>query len=241
MTQTPWMVYLAAPIDQAGDQTSLMADVRGSLHELLRAYGATVYDPATAWSGVTHPNMGQVNDDALLAADALLAYMPDGIASIGVPTEIERFSMLGRPIAALGGDALIASPVLAAGVRRFDMDDGAGAAVEWLRTKCVGPVKMTPYRIPTSRPTVAYTNDSFLTVMVDEIERAAKLHAHSTPTNTVNQWYAVWAEEVVEAMQAFTTWTQTTWETDSEPLREAARTELVQVAAMTSRLWKALE
>lgn len=123
-----WTCYLATPIDQVreGEWTEdftqgsgtfvvpsgqLIADIRAQLKSLLEEAGAAVYDPQGAWNARPLPAMSEVNDVALRNCDSMLAYLPDGVASIGVPVEVERASVLGKPVYLLGGDAVMNSPM----------------------------------------------------------------------------------------------------------------------------------
>lgn len=89
------IVYLAQPIDQApfheDDWRSHLPGIILTLH----SYGYYTYQPARAWDvgdppAVPDRRIEQVNDAALVRADLLVAVMPAGVPTIGVPMEIER-------------------------------------------------------------------------------------------------------------------------------------------------------
>lgn len=89
-------VYLATAIDQAQGQS----DTRLAIREWLsNTQGVSwVYDPKDAFSvgpGQLDSGIREINAAALAASDVLLAYLPKGVTSIGVPMEIERALALG--------------------------------------------------------------------------------------------------------------------------------------------------
>lgn len=90
-------VYLAYPIDQVAGEPRQLAAIR----EFLAAEASWVFDPGAAFTvgpGATPtPAIREINREALAHADVLVAVMPAGAASVGVPMEIERAVMLGKP------------------------------------------------------------------------------------------------------------------------------------------------
>jgi dUTP pyrophosphatase len=94
------MVYLAEPIDQSAANAILARVGESSSHltassieHHLRAHKAITYRPATAWriAGGTEPDgrVERTNRAALELSDAMIAVLPAGYATIGVPMEIE--------------------------------------------------------------------------------------------------------------------------------------------------------
>lgn len=84
-------IYIAHPIDFANEELpnilSMVDELVGYLHEA----GATaVYRPASAWSvgAPMNASIQEVNMCALLRCDALIAILPEQVASIGVPFEM---------------------------------------------------------------------------------------------------------------------------------------------------------
>lgn len=93
-------VYLAEPIDAAG------ADYEGSRRRLaidmLNGYGVGVFRPRRAFSANAvqpGPEINEINTCALKVCDAVLAFLPSGTPTIGVPIEIEQALVTGKPVA----------------------------------------------------------------------------------------------------------------------------------------------
>lgn len=103
------VVYLASAIDQAGD-TDEEYEHRVNVRDLgnkISGWGFPVYTPALAWK--TPPGLygdslaiDSVNRTALARADVLVAYLPGGVASVGVPTEIEAHTTAGKIAIVIG-------------------------------------------------------------------------------------------------------------------------------------------
>lgn len=223
MTQRAWSVYLASPIDQSAPWVKETAD---RIHEALTIQGATVYNPARAWQGFrTVRAIGLVNNTALEACDALMAYLPQGMPSVGVPIEVAQAAKLGKPVYLLGGDN-IHSPMWPEGIQRADIDAiGVDEAAWELKQEVLG------VNIPTARPKTSEPSlPEYLSQVATEMDRAERKHPDTTKTNGKDRWFSVWMEEVVEACQAWN---------DGRPDHEV-REELVQVGAMAARLWEAL-
>lgn len=95
------LVYLAYPIDAAGGEESFLDLVRYATCELVDR-GATVYDPGDAFTvGVESEMTGgleRINRAALLESDRVLAFLPVGVPTIGVPIEIDRAIGAGKPV-----------------------------------------------------------------------------------------------------------------------------------------------
>ncbi len=98
------VAYLAHPIDQAYDRTRWAGDTH-KISDHLTTVGYHVYRPARAWRAVPGQMDGRlevVNDTALTQSDLVVAYLPDGVPTIGVPMEIARAQDLGIPVLAIG-------------------------------------------------------------------------------------------------------------------------------------------
>lgn len=101
----PIMVYLAEPIDQVrpgtpGDKERFLtgAGLRESLHHA--RFG--IFSPQAAFfAPQLDPRIESINRTALYQADAIVAYLPAGIPSIGVPLEIEAATARGIPAVVL--------------------------------------------------------------------------------------------------------------------------------------------
>jgi dUTP pyrophosphatase len=90
------VIYLAAPIDWAEtDEAILIRTLRTDALRALERQKVAVYDPASAFQDAhrSPAAMGVINRAALASSDGVLAIMPEGVKSVGVPIEI-----------ALGGD-----------------------------------------------------------------------------------------------------------------------------------------
>lgn len=85
------MIYLAHPIDFAGEYYDQIIEAAHEAKELLLDEGAScVYTPADAWR-VNLPmsdKIQQVNNTALLSSDAMFIIVPDGARTFGVPFEM---------------------------------------------------------------------------------------------------------------------------------------------------------
>lgn len=92
-------IYLATAIDQ--DRPSDL--LRNQLGERLRTHPGTrwVFDPSSAFrvgkSARVDSSIREINRAALAEADVLVAYLPAGTVSVGVPMEIDRHLMEGKP------------------------------------------------------------------------------------------------------------------------------------------------
>jgi dUTP pyrophosphatase len=138
----PRMTYVASPIDQLVNTESL-ADAFDLLekakYELLNGGVAVIYDPGSAFKASIRskpgPEIREVNSTALQQADSVLAIMPRGVASIGVPMEVEYAVQAGKDVAVLT-DTASWSLQYSQEVVNFALftltPDGMRLAVEWL-------------------------------------------------------------------------------------------------------------
>jgi dUTP pyrophosphatase len=138
----PRMTYVASPIDQVVN-TEALADAFDLLekakYELLNGGVAVIYDPGSAFKASIRskpgPEIREVNSTALQQADSVLAIMPKGVASIGVPMEVEYAVQSGKDVAVLT-DTASWSLQYSEDVANFALftltPDGMRLAVEWL-------------------------------------------------------------------------------------------------------------
>lgn len=93
-------VYLAYPIDQA-NPNQVVQDITDWVKEWLgeQLEVTWTFDPGAAFTakGERTPAIRAINRKALEEADVLIAIMPRGETSIGVPMEIERAIGVGKP------------------------------------------------------------------------------------------------------------------------------------------------
>lgn len=107
------LVYLATPIDQNDQRVN--TTLSPLLGRLIHA-GASVYTPADAFTvgPIFRSDMkaiDAINRTALRNADALVAWLPPGMPTLGVPSEIEQALTMNKPVMILTGPRLISSSV----------------------------------------------------------------------------------------------------------------------------------
>lgn len=139
----PRMVYLAYPIDQVAgriddDLAKLYAMLEQTKISLLQNGVDIVYDPGDAFrvraGAEAGPEIRSVNQQALSTADAVLALMPLGLPSVGVPMEVDSAVVSGKAVAIVTD---VSAWMLRFGeyadYQRFSPDlDGFDAAATWL-------------------------------------------------------------------------------------------------------------
>jgi len=166
-------IYLASPIDQvqAGpiepaatlpQMSGLTADFSGGAAEKAYAQarvclyqaGVAIYDPKLAWSAPAgdhelNATIGFINEEALGEADGVLAVLPDGVPSVGVPIEIATARYRSKPVVVFGGPIVARSPVLShMGVPvRTDAEEAITLLLEWI----TGPSTEPPFDPPEAR------------------------------------------------------------------------------------------
>lgn len=163
------VIYLAGPIDQA-QGVNVVTDMRAHARAELAGRRATFYDPAAAWTVAQHDDdrplpatLQRVNDTALLAADGMLALLPAGIPTVGVPYEIALavqhsipvLVVTSRPPTALLNTPVMFSPNLAEGVTRLLYEVRASGATNAYRSLLF---QLT--QPGATLPTRAYTGDA---------------------------------------------------------------------------------
>jgi nucleoside 2-deoxyribosyltransferase len=84
------IIYLAHPIDFAGENRQKMMDFGDHVRNLLVDAGCTVFSPALAWRAQPPmaPQIQRINIEALIVSDAALFIMPEKVHSLGVPFEL---------------------------------------------------------------------------------------------------------------------------------------------------------
>jgi dUTP pyrophosphatase len=104
-------IYLAHPIDFAPDQTGI-----DNIVQLMSDTGIDHYRPGGAFTvnGGPMPTLeaiDRINRFALAAADALVAWLPPGVLTLGVPAEIEEALRSGKPTLILTAEVSIGRSV----------------------------------------------------------------------------------------------------------------------------------
>jgi dUTP pyrophosphatase len=130
------LVYLATPIDFVSrEKNPLMFNQRESYVRLIQAMGHVVYSPSTAFAvaGKPDPSLQDLNWAALDRSDAILAVLPAGCFTVGVPMEIGYAKAQGIPVAVLTDNA---RSWALAGFERFTMEglDGCRRALQYLES-----------------------------------------------------------------------------------------------------------
>lgn len=114
------LIYLATPIDFANNDSRALQFRSEIAHHLTEA-GYTIYDPSRAWNvnGPMTESLARaiegVNRQALRRSDVVVAWLPEGVQTQGVPAEIEFATRhQGIPAIVLGtiGVALTANPMV---------------------------------------------------------------------------------------------------------------------------------
>ncbi len=122
-------VYLAHPIDQAGN-SSWLGSMLGDLNALLVKSGIGAFRPGMAYLANTSINshvtrINDLNNIAIHQADALIAVLPADVPTLGTPVEIEFALSMKKPVLIFTG--IRHSVQLAAwdtaGAVIFDMSD----------------------------------------------------------------------------------------------------------------------
>lgn len=102
-------VYIAYPIDQFSEGSSDLTDLYNAVEygkQMLLDNGVDmVYDPGDAWTVGLSAEVGteiqHVNGVALNRSTGMLAFLPAGVTTIGVPQEISEAERYGIPVAVI--------------------------------------------------------------------------------------------------------------------------------------------
>jgi dUTP pyrophosphatase len=102
------LVYFARPIDQA----PALDRIANLIEQTLTSIEVSSFRPARAYAVATHANsdlvtVDRINRAALAAADGLVAYLPAGVATLGVPVEIELALSLNKATVILTDQVLL--------------------------------------------------------------------------------------------------------------------------------------
>lgn len=185
-------LYVAYPIDHAGTHPST-SRIRESL-EMLRGLVAesrlTMYDPGAAWTvgamAEVAPLVQEVNNKAIHHSDTILAFVPHGVRSWGVPAEVAMAVQRGMNIAILHDGAVSWAMPQGGNVHYVQVEQNnwvkaAVAGLDWLvehrppRMKNSSsngryPLKFAKVRpeVETQLPTRGYADDAGLDLYVSE-------------------------------------------------------------------------
>lgn len=129
------LIYLAHPIDMGRADGGLVEYAIGEL----QALGLPSYNPLTAFnvSGAPSGAVSRVNEGAMRAATAGVAFLPKGVATVGVPAEISFMQAMSKPVVVLSDNE--ASWVVAGWrgqqlTEVFDLtEEGISAGIDWLK------------------------------------------------------------------------------------------------------------
>ena len=101
------MIYLAHPIDHTSRDLDFDIDLVAGL--CAKAGADAVFIPGRAWTHVDLAQEGSVQDVNLAAinhSEALVAYWPRGVESVGVPIEIAHAATNNIPVVLIRGDGI---------------------------------------------------------------------------------------------------------------------------------------
>jgi len=252
------IIYLAHPIDRG---TKPQFQIAASLIEA----GCTVYNPRSAWGKVDgQAAVQEVNKAAIDVCDGVLALLPDDVPTVGTPIEIAYAAARNKPVVVIGSAILAKSPVLASlKVPVYDTDAMAiSRLLEWIGrnraqdeqlTYDADSVSWAPTQSITPQQLLVETGGDPLVIDLDqhpylrdvhyEIKRAAEKFPQSD-NNSIDDWFAIWMEEVVEATQAYNDWIRTLKAkgdaVEAGEYHNALLIELIQVGAMAARFFESL-
>lgn len=140
MPEPKRLVYVAYPIDNAQLTQEQVSLIERSKDELLGHDShpvATVFDPGDAFrvrkGAAPGRELSEINGRAIDIADGVLAWLPYGVNSFGVPMEIARAGLVGKPVAVISDSYSWALHLDRDNVMVFKEADWR-AAIEWLAT-----------------------------------------------------------------------------------------------------------
>ena len=117
------LIYVAEPIDQAGGREPAKWHPPGEW---------TLYHPSRAFSGAKGSQGPEdVNRAVLATVDAMIAFLPRGVPTIGVPAEIEFALTNGIPVAIVS-DVIESVSLRGFAHRGAHVTHRAASAVKWL-------------------------------------------------------------------------------------------------------------
>lgn len=177
-------VYIAYPIDQrdhGGDDLHILFQQIETLKVLLLGGGLVnwVFDPGDAFSvrpdAPVDDNLPAINRAALVHSDLVVAFLPRGVPTIGVPMEIDRARALGKHVIVISdvGESYMLAMSRVAQFPGWD-DHTLGSVVEYVGT-LDPPVAEPQFReLPFTvsgfgeLPKRAYDDDAGLDLMCSE-------------------------------------------------------------------------
>lgn len=192
MTGPTRLIYVAWPIDAPRDDAAaakldgLVDYAEGRIAEL----GATAYLPGNAFTtspqAVPNTSIYDINSVALSKADAVLAFLPSGQVSFGVPTEVAWAVRAGKPTVLFGSERSWSQIGLSSDSdvyahQRFDQADSGAVnlAIQWLlgrvaERKVDVQHEPLPVKVLEENPSVsltprrAYADDAGLDLIVSQ-------------------------------------------------------------------------
>lgn len=142
------LIYIARPIDQAQGYAYGL-DAADRIKAALNDEQINTYDPALAFatSGQPGPLIADLNRHILSRANAIVALLPPGVATIGVPIEIDRAIAVGKPTLIVGGETswALAEYQSYPHVLRINLNNDIADGLNWLVKQLDQP---TPGREP---------------------------------------------------------------------------------------------
>lgn len=173
-------IYLAYPIDQRGPASLVyMFDQIEKFKALASEHVSWIFDPGDAFTVNPHlpmdDSLARVNRHALNTADAVVAFLPSGVPTIGVPMEIDRARAQGSPVLVFSDSKSFMLNMHRVD-RIYDWDDQDIAdAIRWVQT--VEPIydygdrpEALPFTADTEEllPRRSYDDDAGLDLIVSE-------------------------------------------------------------------------
>lgn len=189
------MIYLAEPIDQVRIPEPAVIYVEWAATVGGLQANFNTYRPSTAWvcGGGLDPRVQQINLEALANCDLLVAFLPAGVPSIGVPMEIQAASAGGIPVVVL---TQVASMALAGahGVSVVDSVEAVFAAIDRLSLleRDIHQLKVT-LREGGQLPTRAHTDDAGIDLYTAETTIVEPGHFIDVPTDVTGVQLPPWA------------------------------------------------
>lgn len=152
------MVYLAYPIDNAALDQEQINNLNDAKVALIENGVDLIYDPGDAFTVRRGAKPGDeidwMNRRALNAADGVLAFMPAGMATIGVPVEVHTAITTGKWVALCSNANSWMFQHRFKGLARFGVErDDLGLAVKWLASQedSPYPLERRPSALPVRR------------------------------------------------------------------------------------------
>lgn len=176
-------VYLAYAIDQV-DRATHQASVDW-IREGVRAHSGVswVFDPGRAFTvaqgAAPEPGLRAINQRALETSEAVVAYLPAGVVSVGVPMEIDYAVKLGKKVLVVSDAESWMLEYTEPNFRRVRSVEEVDGLLDWLSSQ--GPAEESlvpgpsgPQVLPVklseggSLPTRTYARDAGLDLVVSE-------------------------------------------------------------------------